>query len=73
MRARWFVEGGRMEFVGVVMLVGIIYLTPIIYVNIKYPELCKKNRAKHREKKRQQKIAAARYNKKYGYDGWIPK
>lgn len=49
-----------MEFLGVLMLIDIIVLTPIIYVNVKYPELCKKNRAKHREKKRQAKINAAK-------------
>ena len=52
-----------MEFIGVLMLIDIIVLAPIIYVNVKYPELCKKNRAKHREKKRQARIAAVRYEK----------
>jgi hypothetical protein len=55
-----------MEFIGVLMLIDIIVLAPIIYVNVKYPELCKKNRAKHREKKRQARIAAVRYEKKHG-------
>ena len=62
-----------MDLMAILLIIDIIIFTPILYLNTKYPELCKKNRAKHREKKRQQKIAAARYNKKYGYDGWIPK
>ena len=60
------VGGGRMDLMAILLIIDIIIFTPVLYLNTKYPELCKKNRAKHREKKRQARIAAVRYEKKHG-------
>ena len=49
-----------MDLMAILLIIDIIIFTPVLYLNTKYPELCKKNRAKRREKKRQAKINSAK-------------